>query len=467
MSAGQRTAVVPRQRRSPDRNPHGPMATGVLKQQTMGLVEAGKLLGIGRSKCYELAKNGQFPVPVLRFGEHLRVRTVHVVKLLAGEPVGSSMTVGEWLTRWVSGRRKIQPSTLRSYEGHIRLYLIPGLGHLMLDELSVAHLTDFYDIVAEENELLAAARRHPDHAIRAVVAGRGRAGGPLKSTTLHRINATLRAALYAAMPDHLVCNPAVFVELSPQEDVRARLWTDERVEHWRATGRVASPVMVWTPQHLAHFLDSITAHPWYALYHLYAYTGLRRGEGCGLRRTELNLASATLSVLWQIVQLGWEPLHTHPKTIASMDTVALDRDTVSVLSAHLERQARAERACQTPWPVTGLVFTAPDGEPIHPAEVTRRFRQLSDAAGLPPIRLHDLRRTHGAVAMAAGASLKELQQRLRHANFFITADLYAHLVPELSRHVAQKAADRIPRRDLGSRKAPRGQARSNNSSHWG
>ena len=42
---------------------------------TIALQQAGSLLGMGRSKTYELARNGQFPVPVLKLGCTYRVPT--------------------------------------------------------------------------------------------------------------------------------------------------------------------------------------------------------------------------------------------------------------------------------------------------------------------------------------------------------------------------------------------------------
>jgi hypothetical protein len=75
------------------------------------------------------------------------------------------------------------------------------------------------------------------------------------------------------------------------------------------------------------------------------------------------------------------------------------------------QQAERDRACEQRHD-SGNVFTAPDGSPLHPDWLTRRFRRLVTVSGLPPVRLHDLR--HGAVslALAAGADLKTVQALL-------------------------------------------------------
>ena len=55
---------------------------------------------------------------------------------------------------------------------------------------------------------------------------------------------------------------------------------------------------------------------------------------------------------------------------------------------------------------TGYVFTTPDGQPLHPDYLTRRFRSLVEQSGLPPVRLHDLRHGAASLAHSAGADLK-------------------------------------------------------------
>lgn len=73
------------------------------------------------------------------------------------------------------------------------------------------------------------------------------------------------------------------------------------------------------------------------------------------------------------------------------------------------------------------VFTREDGRILDPNAVTRRFQVLSAAAGLPPIRLHDLRHTYASHSRAAGTDLKLLSSLLGHSDIAITANLYSHV----------------------------------------
>lgn len=144
----------------------------------------------------------------------------------------------------------------------------------------------------------------------------------------------------------------------------------------------------------------------YALYHLVAYRGLRRGEACGLHWTDVDLDSAQLTVRWQLAQLGWATSLKAPETDSSEDVVALDAETVAALRAHRRRQRKQRLAAGPAWVDSGLVFTTPTGQAVHPAEVTDHFQHLARQAGLPPIRLHNLRHGAATLALAAGVDMK-------------------------------------------------------------
>jgi integrase len=92
-----------------------------------------------------------------------------------------------------------------------------------------------------------------------------------------------------------------------------------------------------------------------------------------------------------------------------------------------------------------LVFTDTDGSPLHLATISTRFQELIAQAGLPPVRLHDLRHGAATLTLATGADLKIVQDLLGHSSITITADTYAHVLPELARETAEAAARIVPR----------------------
>src|SRR5439155_18622272 len=93
---------------------------------------------------------------------------------------------------------------------------------------------------------------------------------------------------------------------------------------------------------------------------------------------------------------------------------------------HPAAQAAPRR--RTAWVDTGLVFTTSTGQAVHPADVTDHFQDLARQAGLPPIRLHDLRHGAATIALAAGVDMKTVQAMLRHSSVSITADTYTSVL---------------------------------------
>jgi hypothetical protein len=77
---------------------------------------------------------------------------------------------------------------------------------------------------------------------------------------------------------------------------------------------------------------------------------------------------------------------------------------------------------------------------MAPDRLSRHFRQLGDAAGLPPVRLHDLRHGAASLALAAGADLKVVQDMLGHSSIVLTADTYITVLPEVARKAAEDIA---------------------------
>ncbi|MFE6611582.1 tyrosine-type recombinase/integrase [Amycolatopsis sp. NPDC057786] len=354
-------------------------------------------------------------------------------------------TVGEWLTTWFAGRRKkLRGTTQLSYSSHIRLWLIPHLGHYRLDELTVVHISRMFDAMAERNDAILAAKASDDPDIRKSVHGMR----TLSDATMQRYRATLRTALNAAIRDPrlpITFNPASYVELPSGRRPKALLWTPERVERWRRTGQKPSRVMVWTPEQTGRFLDHAVDHPYYVLLHLIAYRGLRRGEACGLPWWDVDLARQSITITAALVQIGWRAEFGEPKSEASGRVIAIDTATTDVLATHKQRQANLQAAAGDAWIENGLVCTEPDGKPLQPSHLSDAFHAIADAAGLPPIRLHDLRHGAATLMIAAGADLKQVQELLGHSSIAITADTYTHVLPELARETAEAAASIIPR----------------------
>ncbi|REE95758.1 integrase-like protein [Thermomonospora umbrina] len=404
-----------------------------------------------------------------------KVRTWH--------DLSRSITVGEYLEQWLAGRKALREATRRSYAGHIRLYLIPHLGMIRLDRLRVHDVDRIFDAIDELNDTITQARASSGPKLRAKVKGMWLIGPAAKQ----RIRATLRSALNKAIKERIIeVNVASLIELPSGKAPKALVWTEERITQWRrdlvehtakmdARWRVLarlesakgygerinrldayigaprpSKVMVWTPALTKQFLERARRHRLYAQYHLIAFRGLRRGESCGLRWADLDLKNGTAAIRWQITQIGKEMFEGKPKSDAGEASISLDTATVNALRAHKARQNTERLAAGDTWTDTGYVFTTETGAPVSPNDVTEQFEQLSMEAGLPPIRLHDLRHGAATFLLAAGYDMKVVQETLRLSSITIAADTYTSLLPQLARQSAEDAAGIILNADSGT-----------------
>jgi integrase len=198
-------------------------------------------------------------------------------------------------------------------------------------------------------------------------------------------------------------------------------------------------------------LAAICGHRLYALFHLLALRGLRRGEALGLQWSDLDLSAATLVIDRQLQQRtsGGGVITLEPKTRAGHRWIALDRGTLTALRTHRAHQAREREAAGPAWCDTGFIFTDLHGHPLMPDHITHLFQKLLTAHDLPPIRLHDLRHGAATLAMNAGVPMRIVQHQIGHESIATTADIYTAVLPAAAQEAAETTA-RIVQRAAGA-----------------
>jgi integrase len=185
---------------------------------------------------------------------------------------------------------------------------------------------------------------------------------------------------------------------------------------------------VWSPAELAVFLDATVDHEHGVLFRTAAMTGMRRGELGALRWRDLDLDAGLLTVRRALAKVEGSWRIVEPKTEASRRTVDVDTSTIVTLRRH--RQALLERrlALGAGWSEHDLVFPALAGGPADLDAWGKSFRRAVRDAGLPVIRLHDLRHTH-ASHLLASTDVRTVAARLGHSDPGMTLRVYAHVMP--------------------------------------
>ena len=306
-------------------------------------------------------------------------------------------TVEEFLTDWlVQSEPTRRPTTSVSYERCVRDHVVPYLGHVVLRDL----LPD--DVRGWQTALLQKPLRFRD--------------GTLSPTTVRYCHRLLRRALQDALRWELIDRNPCDAVIAPR--------------------RADTEMKVWSPDEAKQFLAYVEGDRLAAMWRLFLATGMRRGEVAGLRWIDVDLEAGRVAVRHTRVLVYDRATVSEPKTRRSRRVVAMDNGTVQALTLHRQRQDAEREYAGEVWTETGYVFVRENGEPLDPDRISHLFRLTADAAGVPRIRLHDLRHTAAALALATGMHPKVMSDRLGHSSIAITLDVYGHLVPGLQENAA-------------------------------
>ena len=233
-----------------------------------------------------------------------------------------------------------------------------------------------------------------------------------------------------------------------------RAWEDFAVWGWAKRNVVsdAHPPRVprkgrkvWTVAQLQTFLQRSRSDRFFALWVLEATSGMRRCELAGARRDQLDLDAGTLAIETTRVVVDGRVIESDGKTENAQHVLALDPFTLAALKMHVEKLDQERRELGPDYHDHGVLFCWEDGRPPHPDTITRRFKQLAAAAGLPEIDLHDVRHSYATALYQLDAKIdwKALSKRIGHADVAFTMKQYVQTDLEADRQVANTLAQLI------------------------
>jgi integrase len=231
-----------------------------------------------------------------------------------------------------------------------------------------------------------------------------------------------------------------------------RSWEDFAVWGWAKRNVVADAHpprvprkgrKVWTVAQLQTFLQRARSDPFFALWVLEATSGMRRCELAGARRDLLDLDAGTLAIQTTRVVVDGQVIESDGKTENAQHVLALDPFTLAALKMHVEKLDQERRELGPDYHDCGVLFCWEDGRPPHPDTITRRFKQLAAAAGLPEIDLHNVRHSYATAGRDAKIDRKALSKRIGHADVAFTMKQYVQTDLEADRQVANTLAQLI------------------------
>jgi integrase len=309
-----------------------------------------------------------------------------------------SLTFGAYLTQqWLPCKRlHLATSTYRGYERNVILHVLPALGRIPIRRLRYEQIEAVYDALLHPTE------------------GRG-----LAPKSVYAVHLIIRGSLDDAVRRGLVSRNVAVLARAPKQ---------------RSLQRIEGVSL--TEEELRLLLRTAAGHRFFPILWLTAMTGMRRSEVLGLKWPDIDVKKRRLALNRGLVAVGYEVHQTRGKTKTARRSIDLDATTIAVLQGWLAFQA-AEFAAVGIENAERWVFTDGAGDTIHPHALYEAFRRIVHRSGVPTVRFHDLRHTHGSLLIKEGVPVKVVSERLGHANIAFTIHTYQHLLPGMQADAAR------------------------------
>lgn len=300
------------------------------------------------------------------------------------DPAGGKVLLSDWIEEWWPTVQSLRRSTRERDRGYIDRYIVPELGELPLGQITQPDIKTW---AAKLSARPRYGKTDPDSAKKTMA-----------PATVVKASQILGKVMAAAVDAGLIAtSPCRNLDLPKIESEEMRFLTVEEVNR------------------LAGAIDK----RYRALVLLGCWGGLRMGELAGLRRSRLNPLKGTVEVAEIADETKGLLTYGPPKTKASRRIVAIPKFISEELTSHLTAGDN------------DLVFPAPDGGGLRVNSWRRRFWQPAvKAAGLAPLRPHDMRHTAVALWIAAGGPVLQVSRQAGHTSTSFTLDRYGHLFPQ-------------------------------------
>lgn len=327
----------------------------------------------------------------LRHAQAYLTRRLHERDLSRGAE-GLQVTVDEFLDHWLKTavKPKVRGKTYGDYAAMLRRYIRPAIGARILASPSPLEIQAAYQVMIERK---------------------------LSARTVRYAHAVLQAAMRQAIRwQLLLVDPTQGVQLPSQQCREMRVLSTEQA---RSFLRAAS-----------HSLQA-------CLFAVALTTGMRPSEYLALCWRDIDWDRGTISVVRTLHRNEGQWTFADTKRVHSRRVVKLQTWVLELLRKLKVKADGDGETCDSAF--ADLIFTTARGEPINEEYLVKKyFKPLLREAGLPNIRLYDLRHTSATLALTVGVAPKVVSEQLGHASAAFTLDTYSHVLPHMQDEAAAK-----------------------------
>ena len=313
-------------------------------------------------------------------------------------PSNNKIILKDFILEWYSNHicnSNLALNTLSNYKVRIETHIIPYMGAMQINKIQVIDVQNFYYHLIKNN---------------------------LKPNSAKRVILVLRKCLNYAKKMNII--NTVPCDIEYVKDIKE------------------NKIKVWTEEQLLYFLNEIKDTYLYFPVLLASFTGMRIGELCGLRYSNVNLKNLRLKICEQVLndKINKTLIHTDIlKTSKSNREITIP----NFLSIAIKESDNYNNK------LNDFVVVNRNGEMCNPRNLsmdfTKKVEKYSETKNnnspkgymqLPKISFHDLRHTHATILLLHGENIKVISERLGHESVKITLDTYSHILPTMEEHTS-------------------------------
>lgn len=390
-----------------------------------------------------------------------RVAVEFETKVQNGSVLDSSIKYADFAEYWITeyAEKQLRPTTVEGYKYMLKR-IIPAIGHIRLDKLQPKHLMEFYNNLQEggiredtKYTCIIDFREYLKTNNLTQVDVSNKAGVSIK--TVYSIsngeNITESSAIKVADMLHFPLDKL----FKPTNDNDKKLAPKTILHHHRLISAMCENAVKWqiilynpcdrveTPKidkKEARYLDEYQAMElmsyleseplqYRVMITLLLYSGMRRGELCGLEWTDVDFDNC-------IVDINKSSLYTQNKGVYNDETKNVSSNRVikippfvmQLIAEHKTAQSIERYQLGDQWIESNKLFTQWNGKPIHPTTISKWFSKFVKKNDLSDVTIHSLRHTNATLMIANGVDLRTVSKRLGHAQMSTTTDIYTHAI---------------------------------------